>query len=45
MLGAAVQMNLAWLESMPRLRECAQLVVAQLGVGWFQVCPELPWHP
>ena len=37
MLGAAVQMNLAWLESMPRLRECAQLVAAQLVLGWFQV--------
>ena len=36
-MGAAVQIYLAWLESMPRLRECAQLVAAQLVLGWFQV--------
>jgi len=35
-LCAALQGNMGVLASMPRLRECAQLVVVQLVVQWFQ---------
>jgi hypothetical protein len=35
-LCAALQANMALLASMPRLQECAQLVVVQLVVQWFQ---------
>ena len=35
-LCAALQANMGVLASMPRLQECAQLVVVQLAVQWFQ---------
>jgi hypothetical protein len=35
-LCAALQANMAVLAAMPRLQECAQLVVVQLVVRWFQ---------
>lgn len=35
-LCAALQVNMAVLSATPRLQECAQLVVAQLVVQWFQ---------
>ena len=35
-LCAALQANMGVLASMPRLQECAQLVVVQLVVRWFQ---------
>lgn len=35
-LCAALQSNMALLASMPRLHECAQLVVVQLVVQWFR---------
>lgn len=35
-LCAALQANMAFLAAMPRLQECAQLVVVQLAVQWFK---------
>lgn len=35
-LCAALQANMGLLAAMPRLQECAQLVVVQLAVRWFQ---------